>query len=103
MGVWSFISSIFEDPEENCFLNSSADISQTVGEHKLAFHEVAWICTAIAAVIACALSFYLIYMHCRNYTNKYQQRFIVRILLMVPIYSIDSFFVFPSLHYCNLF
>jgi len=34
----------------------------------------------------------LVYKHSRNYTRPHLQRCIVRILFMVPIYSIDSFF-----------
>jgi len=92
--IWKSVKSIFSDPEENCFLNSSADISETFQNGKLALHEWAWIATGIATAIAIALSAYLIYKHCRNYTSKYQQRFIIRILLMVPIYACDSFISF---------
>jgi len=93
MGLWDSVKSLFSDPEENCYLNSSADLAEPIGGH-LELHDIAWICTGIATALACLLSFYLIYKHCINYTSKYQQRFIVRILLMVPIYATDSFLSF---------
>lgn len=92
MGIIDSVKSIFSDPEENCYLNSSADLTENDGQFEL--HDWAWIATGIATIISGVLSAYLIYKHCTNYTSKYQQRFIVRILLMVPIYSMDSFLSF---------
>jgi len=37
-----------------------------------------------------AVSFGLIYLHLKNYTKPQQQRYIIRILVMVPIYSVDT-------------
>lgn len=93
MGIVDSVKSLFSDPEENCYLNSSADIQESDDGH-LELHEYAWIATAIAMAFSVALSVYLVYKHCTNYTSKYQQRFIVRILLMVPIYAMDSFMSF---------
>jgi len=93
MGIIDSVKSLFSDPEENCYLNSSADIGESDDGH-LELHEYAWIATAIATAISFILSAYLIYRHCTNYTSKYQQRFIIRILLMVPIYAMDSFLSF---------
>tara|TARA_R110002050_G_scaffold225084_3_gene360950 strand:+ start:297 stop:689 length:393 start_codon:yes stop_codon:yes gene_type:complete len=42
------------------------------------------------AIVATTLSIHLIYKHMTNFTNVEEQRHIVRILLMVPIYAIDS-------------
>ena len=42
-------------------------------------------------VLACLFSFHQIYKHLRHYTRPDLQKHIVRILLMVPIYAIDSF------------
>jgi bacteriorhodopsin len=39
---------------------------------------------------ACCLTAHLIMKHCSNFSNSRQQRCICRILLMVPIYSGDS-------------
>ncbi|KAN0022670.1 hypothetical protein ACTFIU_004871 [Dictyostelium citrinum] len=49
-----------------------------------------WIVAGICSGVAILLSFYLIYKHLRNYTNPELQKYIVRILIMVPIYSVDS-------------
>jgi len=94
MTLWDSVKSLFDDPLENCYLNESADITIDSPEDGIQLHEYAWAATGIAACLASLLSFYLIYKHCRNYTCKYQQRFIIRILLMVPIYALDSFLSF---------
>jgi len=60
----------------------------------LEIHNIAWIVSAICAAIASILSFYLMYRHLTNYTMNLHQKHIVRILMMVPIYSIDSFLSF---------
>jgi hypothetical protein len=45
-------------------------------------------CTVISTIF----SFFLIYKHASNYTNRNEQRQIMRILFMVPIYSITTLF-----------
>jgi membrane-associated HD superfamily phosphohydrolase len=45
-------------------------------------------CTLISTLI----SLFLIYKHASNYTNRNEQRQIMRILFMVPIYSITTMF-----------
>lgn len=54
-------------------------------------HHVGWILSGFFAVISATASFWLIYHHLTYYTNKNQQRYIVRLLLMVPIYGCVSF------------
>ena len=57
-------------------------------------HAVAGYC----AVASCILTTFLIYLHATVYTNPKQQRLIVRILLMVPIYALDSFLALVAYH-----
>lgn len=49
-------------------------------------------------ILALALSFYEIIRHLTNFTKPYLQRYIIRILLMVPIYSLNAWFamILPS-------
>jgi len=54
----------------------------------------AWIITAVCVVLATILTTRLIYMHCLYFHKPAQQKHIVRILLMVPIYAIDSWLSF---------
>jgi len=49
-----------------------------------------WGISGIFVAMACFFSFALIYMHLKHWTNPEQQKYIVRLILMVPIYSIDS-------------
>ncbi|KAI0032129.1 organic solute transporter Ostalpha-domain-containing protein, partial [Vararia minispora EC-137] len=53
-------------------------------------HDVGWIVCTFFTLIACGVSFWLINKHLMWYTNKHEQRYIVRLLFMVPIYAIIS-------------
>ncbi|TDL20066.1 DUF300-domain-containing protein [Rickenella mellea] len=53
-------------------------------------HHIGWLVSALFTLIATATSIWLINKHLRWYTNKREQRYIVRILFMVPIYAIVS-------------
>lgn len=57
----------------------------------LTFHQLALIIGGGTALIAILLSFYLIMMHATNYTVPHEQKQIIRILFMVPIYAASSF------------
>ncbi|KAI9642371.1 hypothetical protein NHQ30_009175 [Ciborinia camelliae] len=64
--------------------------SEEVLVGNLTFHELGIILSAAAALIAIILSLYLMWMHAMHYTKPYEQRHIIRILFMVPIYSVAS-------------
>ncbi|KAJ3236428.1 hypothetical protein HDU81_010811 [Chytriomyces hyalinus] len=51
---------------------------------------IAWIATMVFGVISIALTLWLCMRHFQYYYNPQHQRWIVRILIMVPIYSICS-------------
>jgi hypothetical protein len=51
----------------------------------LELHQVAWITAGITTFFACIISFWTIYKHLRHYNEVRLQRYIVRILLMVPV------------------
>ena len=42
------------------------------------------------AVVSCVMTGLLVYLHLSTYSQPTQQRLIIRILLMVPIYAVDS-------------
>ncbi|KAI9465687.1 organic solute transporter Ostalpha-domain-containing protein [Lactarius psammicola] len=50
-------------------------------------HDVGWIVSGFFTVVATVTSFWLINKHLQWYTNKREQRYIIRLLLMVPIYA----------------
>jgi len=56
--------------------------------------DIAWVLTAVCVIIAVALTFKLLYAHCKNFHKPQHQKHIVRILVMVPVYSIDSWLSF---------
>ncbi|CAJ2513636.1 Uu.00g017550.m01.CDS01 [Anthostomella pinea] len=55
------------------------------------FHELALIIAGGSTVFAYIMSFYLIWRHALNYTKPHEQRHIIRILFMVPIYATSAF------------
>jgi len=57
----------------------------------LEIHEYADIFGGIFGFFAVVISFFLIYKHLRNYNEPRVQKYIVRIILMIPIYTIDSY------------
>eukprot|EP00762_Andalucia_godoyi_P002207 ANDGO_07573.mRNA.1 Transmembrane protein 184 homolog DDB_G0279555 len=62
-------------------------------------HEEAWITALCFVILAVFLSVHLILQHLRHFTQPSSQKHIVRIIMMVPIYAIDSWCAlrFPSL------
>ncbi|KAJ7096271.1 DUF300-domain-containing protein [Mycena epipterygia] len=78
-----------------CPSDNSADVDQssfwTSGSLDWDSHRIGWAvaggCTALTVII----SFFSVLRHCRNYTNPRQQRQILRILYMPPVYAVISF------------
>lgn len=56
----------------------------------LTFHGLSMVVGGGATFVAVIVSLSLIMMHATHYTRPYEQRHIIRILLMVPIYAIAS-------------
>ncbi|KAJ3517263.1 hypothetical protein NLJ89_g614 [Agrocybe chaxingu] len=54
-------------------------------------YHVGWIISGVLALISTVVSFWLISKHLQWYTNKREQRYIVRLLFLVPLYAIVSF------------
>ncbi|OIW28459.1 DUF300-domain-containing protein, partial [Coniochaeta ligniaria NRRL 30616] len=57
----------------------------------LTFHQLALIIAAASTLVAIVMSLYLIMMHATHYTKPREQKHIIRILFMVPIYASASF------------
>ncbi|KAI0358078.1 DUF300-domain-containing protein [Trametes cingulata] len=57
---------------------------------KLVLQGIGWIVSSAFTFVAIAVSFWLIDKHIQWYTNKHEQRYIVRILFMVPLYALIS-------------
>eukprot|EP00033_Pygsuia_biforma_P001123 GCRY01001280.1.p1 GENE.GCRY01001280.1~~GCRY01001280.1.p1 ORF type:complete len:352 (+),score=33.31 GCRY01001280.1:161-1216(+) len=65
----------------------------------MSLHTAAWAIAGVFALLACLFSLVLIYRHLINFSVPLQQVPTIRILLMVPIYAIDSWISlrFPSI------
>lgn len=55
------------------------------------FYEAVWVVSGIVALAASCLSMNLIFKHLQHYTKPHLQKYIIRILWMIPIYTLDSF------------
>ncbi|KAI1323196.1 organic solute transporter Ostalpha-domain-containing protein [Xylariaceae sp. FL0255] len=66
-------------------------ISEVPIVHNLTFHQLTLIIGGATTIFAIIVSFYLIFQHATNYTRPREQRHIIRILFMVPIYAVSSF------------
>ncbi|KAI0172071.1 DUF300-domain-containing protein [Hypoxylon sp. FL1284] len=79
----------------NLTCNSTLEDMIIGSEEKIAgpltFHQLALIIAGASTVIAYIASFYLMWRHALNYTKPREQRHIIRILFMVPIYATSSF------------
>jgi len=84
--------------------NSSVVInSGPTAEEIERWYKLAWSISGVFAAAATVLSVYLILRHLRNWSIPSQQRCIVRILCMVPIYSIDSWLSIKFINYAVYF
>lgn len=79
----------------NLTCNSTLEELRIGSEEKIAgpltFHQLALIIAGAATIVAYVTSFYLMWQHALNYTKPREQRHIIRILFMVPIYATSAF------------
>jgi hypothetical protein len=61
-------------------------------------HVAAYIFSGYCAILAVIISFVEVLMHIRNYTNPNQQKLIIRILLMVPLFAMQSWLALRFQH-----
>ncbi|KAF9443865.1 DUF300-domain-containing protein [Macrolepiota fuliginosa MF-IS2] len=54
-------------------------------------HRIGWAIAGGCAALTVIVSLFSVLSHCRNYTNPPQQRQILRILYMPPVYAVISF------------
>ncbi|CAG8556206.1 7839_t:CDS:2 [Diversispora eburnea] len=64
---------------------------------------IGWIVAGLCTLFSTIISFYLIFKHCQNYHKPNQQRYIIRIILLIPIFSITSWLSYRFLRYSEYF
>ncbi|EMD33408.1 hypothetical protein CERSUDRAFT_56898 [Gelatoporia subvermispora B] len=64
--------------------------------------QIGWVVSGCFALVAVAVSFWLINRHLTSYTNNLEQRYIVRILFMVPLYAVISFASYIFWNHSNI-
>lgn len=82
-------------------LSRRAECKSDVYEHEtiiekplwkaLTFHHFGLILSATFGAIAVVIAFFLILRHATHYLKPYEQKHIIRILVMIPIYAVVSF------------
>ncbi|CEH15841.1 Predicted seven transmembrane receptor-rhodopsin family [Ceraceosorus bombacis] len=82
---------------EKCPADNTQSVEQDnfwtdVRSGNLDAHHIGWIICGAAAVVTVLLSFITILGHARNYNRPLEQRQIIRVLLLAPVYAIVSFF-----------
>ncbi|KAI0899669.1 DUF300-domain-containing protein [Annulohypoxylon nitens] len=79
----------------NLTCNSTLEDMRIGSEEKivgpLTFHQLALIIAGASTIVAYIMSFYLMWRHAINYTKPLEQRHIIRILFMVPVYATSAF------------
>lgn len=78
-------------PEQNRSIEDQSSFWQS-GQLNWDAHRIGWAVAGGCAVITVIISSLSVLQHCRNYTNRAEQRQILRILYMPPVYAIISFF-----------
>lgn len=63
----------------------------TAGGHGITWHHVGLFIAAIFGGISIAIALFLVFMHATHYIRPWEQKHIIRILFMIPIYSAVSF------------
>eukprot|EP00824_Muranothrix_gubernata_P023542 TRINITY_DN6346_c0_g1_i1.p1 TRINITY_DN6346_c0_g1~~TRINITY_DN6346_c0_g1_i1.p1 ORF type:complete len:390 (+),score=51.37 TRINITY_DN6346_c0_g1_i1:104-1171(+) len=82
------------DDDYECDIIKPHDPHPVHGVGDLQPHHYAWILSGACAFVSVAISLRLIFQHLRHYHQPALQRHIVRILFMVPVYSIVSWLSF---------
>lgn len=59
-------------------------------QQNYATHAIAWFIAGVFVLLALPISMFEVQQHLENYTQPRQQKHIIRILFMVPVYAIDS-------------
>lgn len=78
--------------------NTTLEDKRVDDETKLAigltFHHLGLIVSAVFGLIATIIALWLIHSHATHYSRPWEQKHIIRILFMIPIYAVVSFLSF---------
>jgi hypothetical protein len=83
-------------------LNNSTTVD-SLGSAELRWELAAWVTAGACCVCSMILSVHLIIKHLKYWTAPRQQSLIVKILFMVPIYTITSYTSLVAYHYATYF
>ncbi|KAL0065644.1 hypothetical protein AAF712_007285 [Marasmius tenuissimus] len=80
------------ESNERCFKHRAEDGPSLLQHGNLVIqtHHIGWIIASFFTLVATGVSIWLVGKHLKWYTNKREQRHIVRILFLVPVYAIIS-------------
>ncbi|KAF2657244.1 DUF300-domain-containing protein [Lophiostoma macrostomum CBS 122681] len=69
----------------------------------LTFHHLGLIISATFGAIAIAISLFMLWRHATHYLKPWEQKHIIRILVMIPIYALVSFLSYLNYHHAIYF
>ncbi|KAJ1920142.1 hypothetical protein H4219_001515 [Mycoemilia scoparia] len=99
MKIWE------EDPEvtnvqvvghEGCWVGLKGNYN--LAWYELSRHKLGWLVSGVLALLATLISVFLICLHLRNYRTPKEQRYIIRIVLLLPVFSIGSWLSYRFFH-----
>lgn len=80
----------FNDSTTTGFIGNSTQNQFIIGSE---LHHIALIISAIFGFFSCLISFWIIFNHLTHYTEPKLQKYIVRIILMIPVFSLFFYFL----------
>ncbi|KAF2126200.1 DUF300-domain-containing protein [Dothidotthia symphoricarpi CBS 119687] len=86
-----------EECESSQFEHETTNLEKAV-YGSLTAHHIGLIVAATSCIIAVSIACFLILRHATHYLKPYEQKHIIRILVMVPIYAVVSFLSYVFYH-----
>ena len=86
-------------PHCNSTLEQLTTKNETPLWKEFTFHDLGLILCAVFGLIATCIGAFLISAHATHYLKPYEQKHIIRILLLIPVYSVVSFLSYVFYHH----
>ena len=100
MGPAPVCNTTLEDNRSKCFpckvwsaVSKKVQVSELPIHGTLTFHRIALICVGVLTTISLGLSAWLMFQHATHYSKPWEQKQILRILSIVPVYGVTSLLI----------
>ncbi|KAJ1675927.1 hypothetical protein EV182_000314 [Spiromyces aspiralis] len=82
------VEDVTESGSDSCWLVRRG--TEQLEWYQFNWHKLGWLISGLCALVATVLALVLIGLHIRHYNVPTEQRYVIRIILLIPIYSIVS-------------